>query len=820
VCCRCERDVRGDAWGRHCPDCSHGKCESCPDNFRQYEKQRDYSPSYRHTVSASSSAEVEGIAGENWPAKKDQEEKDRLQTKHEHKEWKSQAEDDTGRDQDLHQSPRQQKILQTWDGSDLVGQVGVPLFNRTMMRYLTEDLRVAPGSDDESIHENKTGEGFEVSPVSDDKSIHESKFYEGQPYFDINANHINEADKDMAFQFRQWNDVPSYRYAVDTNLQPPTANDAIKKFEHMADDISVISRAATWGSRRQSDSSLSNIPTVNNGNFLDQVSTDKGKEKKPVQLSAYSKNQFNIEIGPLAGNLQGPKLELEQNPVDKDSLASPHMDAGVDSMTSGHVRPGSVSGWSAESTDTHLAFARSDIKRARGEGSYESSESLKLLGGLPATTLTRLAYPIKDITPDNSNQDDYEDEEDEWSSRTELSDDESAVSVDPATLSAFVKHIQQLNPKIESGYLLNRIAHNHFIRYHKLLQSRTRHENAVAAGTCMSGPKCIASNNSDSNTSSLDGSLQHEDFPRGVPIPSAESLPAEFECQLCFRVREFLYPSDWTHHVYEDVQPFTCTFPNCQVTTSFGREASWILHENQEHRHLECVWICNIEDCTETFFRIQSFARHMVSKHSVRNPKTREAKMRSCQHYTSNEPQDEPCKFCGKRFTSWKNLIIHLANHMKRISLSVLNLVCQQPTNESRTIGPVEPVSQPSTASPPSQEHSFRSGDSAYFSQTPQSSNQHISPNIHTLLASPEVYMDSPTVEVDQAIHTKGSSPGPNSYCRITKSFAAPTVEDRGLAVATAAQSGTMSRDTWIQEQLFWQLEQDIGIWDYGDPHQ
>jgi hypothetical protein len=162
---------------------------------------------------------------------------------------------------------------------------------------------------------------------------------------------------------------------------------------------------------------------------------------------------------------------------------------------------------------------------------------------------------------------------------------------------------------------------------------------------------------------------------------------------------------------------------------------------------------------------------------------------------------------------------------MKRISLSVLNLVCQQLTDESKIIGPIEPAPQPT--SPQSQEHSsWRSGDSAYFSQTPQSSNQHISPNLQTLLASPEMYTHSPTVEVDQAINTKISSPGPNDYWN-TKSFAKPTVEYRSMAVATAAQSGTISEDIWFECPPWPQEEissvgqdEDRKIWDFMDSTQ
>jgi hypothetical protein len=523
----------------------------------------------------------------------------------------------------------------------------------------------------------------------------------------------------------------------------------------MADDISVVSRAAAWGSWRRSGSSPSNIPTVNNRNLLKQVSDSKGKKRKTDQLGADSNGQLYTGIDPLDNIMQGPKFWIKNSPLDKDEDPGPLIVV-----------------FTSDNSDQD-----DDEDKDNDEGKDDNEEK------------------DDDGHEDNDEEGiDDEDEDDKWLSDGKLYD-ESAFDADPlfppiATFSGFVKHIQQLNPKIESRYLLDKIARHSFIRCHKIIQSRIGHEVAVEAGSCMSGPKCRASNNSDFHTSSLGGSFQHEDFPHAAPMPSAGSLPAKFECPLCFRVCEFLEPSDWTRHVYEDVQPFTCTFPNCQVTTPFGQEADWALHENEQHRHLE-FWICNIKDCTEKFFDVESFFTHLVFEHRIRNPKTRHAKMRSCHHYTSNKPQDEPCKFCGKRFTDWKNLIIHLANHMKRISLPALSVVCPQQTNESRIIGLVEPVSQLSTVSPRPQERSFRSGDSTYLSQMAQSSNQHISPAI--------------------------DRPDPNVY-RNAKSYPKPNLRNQGMDLATATQSGTGSRDFPLRDICTDDSDGDIWDWGTKDP--
>ncbi len=103
-----------------------------------------------------------------------------------------------------------------------------------------------------------------------------------------------------------------------------------------------------------------------------------------------------------------------------------------------------------------------------------------------------------------------------------------------------------------------------------------------------------------------EGAVTEETFPQGVPMPPTRNLPAEFECQLCFKAKKFQKPSDWTKHVHEDVQPFTCTYDKCKEPKSFKRKADWVRHENERHRHLEW-WICQVDDCRHPCYRKDNF---------------------------------------------------------------------------------------------------------------------------------------------------------------------------------------------------------------------
>jgi hypothetical protein len=217
-----------------------------------------------------------------------------------------------------------------------------------------------------------------------------------------------------------------------------------------------------------------------------------------------------------------------------------------------------------------------------------------------------------------------------------------------------------------------------------------------------------------------DGQTVPAQFPQGVPNPPVKFLPAKFECPYCFKVKEFKKPSDWTKHVHEDVQPFTCTFANCNDAKSFKRKADWVRHENERHRQLE-AWTCNIGECAHTCYRRDNFVQHLVREHKVPEPKVRTGRnagtrspatatdgerlqhgftfpngeesveeyvaalVEQCRHDSSKQAQEEPCRFCGNICTTWKKLTVHLAKHMEQISMPVIALVDQRRLGSAET---------------------------------------------------------------------------------------------------------------------------------------
>ncbi|TGO22993.1 hypothetical protein BPAE_0148g00230 [Botrytis paeoniae] len=606
-----------------------------------------------------------------------------------------------------------------------------------------------------------------LAPVDDAASIRENRFLDGQVYYNVKGDYPTDDDVKLMSQIRQFNDAPALPYMTVTNFQAPaTANDAIQKWNGNADTFSIISRAATWGTRRRSEPSLMDYDAVADGSLLKKLSIkpERKGSGRWTNLSnlgqrAVTRVRSNSNLNKRtrsSSNLQDSSMEMKQKQNNSNNLAPPPRTSsfgkkptpslntaiaaisgigtavGTSAHHTPHTRNGSMSAASPKSPLLNLPFLRKDSGRTR------SKSDLSIREGGSATSISAIGElwkkqggpPIPSLAPqvEPESEDDEDDEQgDEGDIRMEPTQSEPIVP----TYEGFKEHVRRLNPDMNPkfSWLVSRIAHQQEIRYKNLLDQRVKHMQAIMDQNCSARPHCIALGGSatlydakgknrehdrsagglqlvtdfsdDSNPG--DGALSSETFPKGVPLPPTRNLPAEFECQLCFKSKKFHKPSDWTKHVHEDVQPFTCTYDKCREPKSFKRKADWVRHENERHRHLEW-WECQIEDCTHPCYRKDNFLQHLVREHKLPEPKQKTkaaikkakhteqawAMLERCHHETTNKPQDEPCKFCGKSFTTWKKLTVHLAKHMEHISLPILQLVDQKNVDADTIISPIE----------------------------------------------------------------------------------------------------------------------------------
>ncbi|KAK4097773.1 hypothetical protein N658DRAFT_488944 [Parathielavia hyrcaniae] len=87
------------------------------------------------------------------------------------------------------------------------------------------------------------------------------------------------------------------------------------------------------------------------------------------------------------------------------------------------------------------------------------------------------------------------------------------------------------------------------------------------------------------------------------------------------------------------------------------------------------------------------------------------AKVEQCHQETAGLPQNEPCRFCGKTFPSWKKLTVHLAKHMEHISCLPSSWSPRRNSTRTTIISPVQeppPRTFPTTfLTQPEQQHPF-----------------------------------------------------------------------------------------------------------------
>ncbi|MDI1491405.1 MAG: hypothetical protein OHK93_002614 [Ramalina farinacea] len=631
-------------------------------------------------------------------------------------------------------------------------------------------------------------------------------------------------------------------------MQPVTSADAMVRYSQRAQDIETLSRVATWGTRRMSESDLS---SVFRRFSLISVKEEEGEKKKgrerstsilqrlvPRRGSTLRRKESEKSrqaaasrpsMGDHARTMSGDSSRHESLTVPPTSSGgikrmsslgkkqkSPRINTGsaIAAMAGPMAALGSgnpLSTPSGSSPPGPWGQAKSALKRSRSRSDLnstppgrDSTTDLGLAdlwtkqGGPPMPTL---AAPKTEDPGRLPGVDDEDDDEDDGNDDIGIKMDLS-MKADPIipTLDGFKTHIKQLNPRLPS-YMFDRIAQEQLRRYKKLCDFKLKHLQTLQRGKCSSGKHCTdsggeptylptrADRNSDLGHGGFtiaglgptdddanaiaDGIVTPAQFPQGVPMPPVKRLPAEFECSLCFKVKKFQKPSDWSKHVHEDVQPFTCTFFQCAEPKSFKRKADWVRHENERHRQLEW-WQCNMPECTHRCYRKDNFVQHLVREHKLPEPKVKTMrsgrpavrgpsthKMRGgqsgdngdveeidivwrmveeCRRETPKSPKDEPCKFCGNICNTWKKLTVHLAKHMEQISMPILNLPQMQQVTVDTIISPIErqrissqgpsqsPISQRGPSSPFGMTSTM--GDMpAGFSSIPQPSQQGYFPN-------------------------------------------------------------------------------------------
>ncbi|KAI0543050.1 hypothetical protein GGR58DRAFT_7011 [Xylaria digitata] len=710
----------------------------------------------------------------------------------------------------------------------------------------------------------------------------ENKPIEGQTYFIVNGQGgpITETDFDLMRGLRTWGDAPTIHaiQSEDRRYQPETSQAAIDRFWRQChDNASIVSKAATWGTRRRSLPSVVDMEGITSGNFLKKLSIGghSGHSRRPSILQRVTSISRKTSISGYRKRKGSNASELPPEEIDpvgrrdtKDSLAPPsrtsswglgaiskkqptpslntallEMGASAAAIGAHHARSGSISATTITSPKSPFPSlsvphnrgrrrSKSELPKASGaELSHPNLINLlRQQGGPP---VAQLAQSRPQIDPE-----DEEDDEDDCMDEADLKVEQRATkSVEP-TLNGFRAHILDINPSLATtdgvdnpnSYIVDRIAYQMHNRYKQLLTAKQKHMNQVNQRDCPSAsfcrslggavrywdsragdrgadPSSARALSSDEEATPHEGGINAESFPQGITPPPATSLPAEFECPLCFTVKKFQKPSDWTKHVHEDVQPFTCTWDRCRDPKMFKRKADWVRHENEGHRHLEW-WTCDVDDCRHICYRRDNFLQHLVREHKFTEPKVKTKaaikkaggvdhtwqKVEQCHEETKKKPTEEPCRFCGKVFPTWKKLTVHLAKHMEQISLPVVELVMKKQLDPDTIISPVQDPPPRHFGIPPPTP-SIKPDPQDLSPQVPQTSAGIINYNNANTLGFPSI----PQAPMGNTYYTQQRTGQPyhdippQASNRMMQSQYGPQVQYHGLPVTTTTfgQPGT-----------------------------
>ena len=96
-----------------------------------------------------------------------------------------------------------------------------------------------------------------------------------------------------------------------------------------------------------------------------------------------------------------------------------------------------------------------------------------------------------------------------------------------------------------------------------------------------------------------------------LPPPKESVGGKPFECPYCFFVIEIKSTRSWNRHIFKDIKPYVCTFPDCGMSDRlYDSRREWYFHEKTEHHRED--FTCPL--CRDTLSSPKQYERH-VARH-------------------------------------------------------------------------------------------------------------------------------------------------------------------------------------------------------------
>lgn len=178
-----------------------------------------------------------------------------------------------------------------------------------------------------------------------------------------------------------------------------------------------------------------------------------------------------------------------------------------------------------------------------------------------------------------------------------------------------------------------------------------------------------------------------------TPLEVHDGIP--FECFIC---KSFLTNIktrvDWKMHVFSDLQPYICTFTDCEdELVQFSSRAAWANHEFSKHRNTRS-WTC--PDCSQEIPEVSGWEQHLQEEHSLffSGTNLQVAKNMALKTEAKSTENDE-CPLCRIVVGEpRRGFVKHVGQHMEAIALMALPRNVEGDTEEESSVSEHTPLEE------------------------------------------------------------------------------------------------------------------------------
>ncbi|SPQ22034.1 4d02eded-7eb9-4f7f-9943-741b74605947 [Thermothielavioides terrestris] len=167
----------------------------------------------------------------------------------------------------------------------------------------------------------------------------------------------------------------------------------------------------------------------------------------------------------------------------------------------------------------------------------------------------------------------------------------------------------------------------------------------------------------------VDGQPVEPPAPLKVPPLPAAAQHGSFECPFCYRMVSASTRSAWKRHVFGDLRPYTCLFPECAEShADFDRRHLWEAHISQHHwQSFYCPFTCDTSSPSASELRQHLSHQHMPGATAEQLNAVLSLGKRAAAADTANE-----CPMCRHTVIGLRPYIRHVGRHLEQLALFAL----------------------------------------------------------------------------------------------------------------------------------------------------